>query len=89
MATLLGVDAPKQADALIAPGHIRVTVDTNFSMPAADELSDTTSTTSTTTTTTTTTKPSSSGYYYNGTYTNYPTPDRGKPIDGGGVPCVN
>ncbi|WP_205874940.1 LCP family protein [Mycobacterium camsae] len=88
MADLLGVDAPRQPDSSIAPGHIRVTVDTNFSLPAADEMSDTTSST-TTTTTTTTPKPTSTGYYYNGTFTNYPTPDQGKPIDGGGVPCVN
>jgi hypothetical protein len=84
VATLLGVDAPKQPDPSIAPGHIRVTVDTTFSLPAAEE-----STTTTTTTTPSTTSPKASGYYYNGTFTTYPTPDQGKPIDGGGVPCVN
>lgn len=81
IATVLGVDAPKQPDSTISPGHIRVTVDTNFSLPDADE------TTSTTSTTTTTSKANT--YYYNGTATTYPTPDHGKPIDGGGVPCVN
>ena len=80
VATLLGLDAPKQADPSLAPGHILVTVDTNFSMPAADET--------TTTTTTTTTKSSTYGSYGYGTST-YATPDRGKPIDGSGVPCVN
>jgi hypothetical protein len=59
-----------------------VTVDTNFSMPSPDE-----SAMDDTTTTTTTSK--SNTYYYNGTTTTYPTPDQGKPIDGGGVPCVN
>ena len=85
VATLLALDAAKQPNATIQPGHIRVTVDTNFSMPAPDEsgMDDTT----TTTTTTTTSK--SNTYYYNGTTTTYPTPDQGKPIDGGGVPCVN
>jgi LCP family protein required for cell wall assembly len=82
VATLLGLDAPKQPNATIQPGHIRVTVDTNFSMPAQD---DTTMDDSTTTTTTS----KSNTYYYNGTTTTYPTPDQGKPIDGGGVPCVN
>jgi LCP family protein required for cell wall assembly len=82
VATLLGLDAPKQPDATIQPGHIRVTVDTNFSMPAQDDT-----TTDDATTTTTTSK--SNTYYYNGTTTTYPTPDQGKPIDGGGVPCVN
>ncbi len=81
VATLLGLDAPKQSDPSVQPGHIRVTVDTNFSMPAPDE-----STMDETTTTTTSSK--SSPYYYNGT-TTYPTPNEGKPIDGGGVPCVN
>ena len=84
LATLLGLDAPNQPTATVQAGHIRVTVDTNFSMPAPDESAmDDTSTTTTTTTS------RSNTYYYNGTTTTYPTPDQGKPIDGGGVPCVN
>ncbi|SOJ57435.1 Putative transcriptional regulator YvhJ [Mycobacterium simulans] len=79
VATLLGIDAPNKPDASIAPGHIRVTVDTNFSLPDDDDA----------TTTTTTTSVKSNTYYYNGTSTTFPTPDQGKPIDGGGVPCVN
>ena len=81
VANLLGLDAPKQPDPSLAAGHIRVTVDTNFSMPSQDE------TTTDETTTTTTSKANT--YYYNGTTTTYPTPDQGKPIGGGGVPCVN
>ncbi|ORW36536.1 transcriptional regulator, LytR family protein [Mycobacterium paraense] len=84
VATLLGLDAPKEPNAAVQPGHIRVTVDTNFSMPAQDDTS-----MDDTTTTTTTTTSKSNTYYYNGTTTTYPTPDQGKPIDGGGVPCVN
>ena len=84
VATVLGIDPPKQPDPSVQPGHIRVTVDTTFSMPAPDESAmDDTSTTTTTTTS------RSNTYYYNGTTTTYPTPDQGKPIDGGGVPCVN
>ncbi len=86
VATLLGIDAPKQPDPSLQPGHIRVTVDTNFSMPAADETS---TTDETTTTTTTSTKTSSNPSYGYDTTSTYPTPDQGKPIDGGGVPCVN
>ncbi|MFP1154777.1 LCP family protein [Mycobacterium sherrisii] len=87
LANLLGLDAPKQPDPGLEPGHVRVTVDSSFSMPTPDEsMDDSYSSTSSTTTTTTTSK-SSSGYAY-GTST-YPTPDQGKPIDGGGVPCVN
>ena len=82
LATLLGLDAPKQPDPSLQPGHIRVTVDTSFSMPSVDE----TSTTDETTTTTTTTKTNRYGYDATSTY---PTPDQGKPIGGGGVPCVN
>ncbi|HKI42273.1 MAG: LCP family protein [Mycobacterium sp.] len=84
VATLLGLDAPKHPDAAVQPGHIRVTVDTNFSMPAADET-----TTTDETTTSTKTSSTASTYYYNGTATTYPTPNEGKPIGGGGVPCVN
>jgi LCP family protein required for cell wall assembly len=84
VATLLGLDAPKRPDPGIQPEHIRVTVDTNFAMPATD---DTTSMDETLTSTTTSS--TASTYYYNGTATTYPTPDEGKPIDGGGVPCVN
>jgi LCP family protein required for cell wall assembly len=91
LATLLGLDAPKQPDSSIQPGHIRVTVDTNYSLPAVE---DTTSDdiTTTTTTTTTTSKSGKYGYGYGYGYdttSTYPTPDQGKPIDGGGVPCVN
>jgi len=82
VATLLGLDAPKQPDPYLEAGHIRVTVDTDYSLPAADE------TTTDETTTTTSTKTSTSGSYAYGTST-YPTPDQGKPIGGGGVPCVN
>jgi LCP family protein required for cell wall assembly len=90
VATLLGLNAPNQPDPNVQPGHIRVTVDTNFSMPAVDdtttdETTTTTTTDETTTTSTTTTKTSHYGY---GT-TTYPSPDQGKPIGGGGVPCVN
>jgi LCP family protein required for cell wall assembly len=81
VATLLGLDAPKQPDPSLQPGHIRVTVDTSFSMPSVDDTSTTDETT-----TTTTTKANSYGY---GATSTYPTPDQGKPIGGGGVPCVN
>jgi hypothetical protein len=77
VAALLGLDTPIQPSPSLEPGHIRVTVDTNYSMPAPEESTTTTSTTSST--------HSSYGY---GTST-YPTPDQGKPIGGGGVPCVN
>jgi LCP family protein required for cell wall assembly len=83
VATLLGLDLPVQADPFLEPGHIQITVDSNYSLPAADE----TTTDETTTTTTTSTK--SSTYPSYGYGTTHPSPDQGKPIGGGGVPCVN
>ncbi|OBJ56283.1 LCP family protein [Mycobacterium sp. 1423905.2] len=80
VANLLSIDAPAQPSPSLEPGHVRVVVDTNFALPEAEE-------TTTTTTTTTSSKPNT--YYYNGTTTTYPTPDEGKPVTGGGVPCVN
>jgi LCP family protein required for cell wall assembly len=87
VANLLGLDAPKQPDPSLEAGHVRVTVDTNFSMPTLDESMDDSSTSSSTTTTSSKSSTTYPGYGY-GTST-YPTPDQGKPIDGGGVPCVN
>ena len=81
VATLLGMDAPKQPNPNLQPGHIQVTVDTNISIPTPDETALDDSSSSSTTT-------STKSYYGYGTST-YPTPDQGKPIDGGGVPCVN
>ncbi|UXA06699.1 LCP family protein [Mycobacterium sp. SMC-2] len=81
VAKLLGLDAPSRPDPSVQPGHIRVTVDTNFTVSMVDD--------GTGETPTTTTSSKAKPYYYNGTTTTYPTPDQGKPIDGGGVPCVN
>ncbi|AKN16062.1 LCP family protein [Mycobacterium haemophilum] len=81
VATLLGIDAPNQADPKLASGHIRVIVDTNYSLPAADD--------SATDETTTTSKKTGTYPPYSYDTSPYPTPDQGQPIDGGGVPCVN
>ncbi|RFD26011.1 transcriptional regulator, LytR family protein [Mycobacterium uberis] len=81
VATLLDIDAPTQADPKLASGHIRVIVDTNYSLPAADN--------STSNETTTTSKKTSTYPSYNYDTSPYPTPDQGQPIDGDGVPCVN
>jgi hypothetical protein len=82
VASLLGIDAPDKPTRSLQFGHIAVIVDDNYSAPAQDESS-TESTTPTTTT-------GHSGYQSSSTSeTADPTPDRGSPIDGGGVPCVN
>ena len=82
LATLLGLDAPKQPDpepaARTHPG------DRGYQFLDADGRRDQHHRRDQPTTTTTKTN----RYGYDATST-YPTPDQGKPIDGGGVPCVN
>ena len=79
-----------------AGAQVTVVTGTQFSVNAPAAAPGTTSPTTTasasspvssTTSTTTSTTKTSTSYGY-GTST-YPTPDQGKPIDGGGVPCVN
>jgi LCP family protein required for cell wall assembly len=81
VASLLGIDAPAHPNHTLQYGHIQVVVDDNFSPPSQDES------------TTPSTISGFAGSWGNqsGTQTDTsdPTPDRGVPIDGGGVPCVN
>jgi LCP family protein required for cell wall assembly len=85
VASLLGIDPPDKPNRSLQYGHVEVVVDDNFSVPSQDEaLADTS--------TETTTAPNLYGNYKwksSMTTTTDPTPDRGAPIDGGGVPCVN
>jgi LCP family protein required for cell wall assembly len=88
LATVLGIDAPGKPNRTLQFGHIEVIVDDNYSAPTQDDSSSSTSTDET---------PSASslsgsyGYHQSNTETDTtePTPDQGKPIGGGGVPCVN
>ncbi|WP_343710443.1 LCP family protein [Mycobacterium sp.] len=74
VAALLGIDALDGPRSTVAPGHIEVTVDDDFSLPPRDD----------------TVSPLTGTYRQSPTTTSTePTPDRGAPIDGGGVPCVN
>jgi LCP family protein required for cell wall assembly len=83
VATLLGIDAPDKPNRSLEFGHVEVVVDDNYSAPPQDES--------------TTASSLSDGYGYDYGYgygrsstgTTETTPDRGAPIDGGGVPCVN
>ncbi len=78
VASLLGIDAPDKPTRTLQFGHVQVIVDDNFTAPSQDES---------------TTPSTSSGYlgYQSSSSSDStdPTPDRGAPIDGGGVPCVN
>ena len=92
VAALLGLAAPKHANAGLLPGHIRVTVATNISVPTADEATTSETPTTTETTTSSGTSPTSSEprtFWDDGTLRTYPIPHEGQPIGGGGVPCVN
>jgi LCP family protein required for cell wall assembly len=80
VATVLGIDASDRPDTKLKSGHVKVIVDSNYSMPSQDESA---------------TESNSAGssmtgsYHRSSTHTTEPTPDRGAPIGGGGVPCVN
>ena len=76
VARLLGIDAPDRPDSAVKPRYIEVIVDNGYSLPSQND----TSTTSTV-----------SGSYQQSrtTTTTEQRPDQGRPIDGGGVPCVN
>jgi LCP family protein required for cell wall assembly len=82
LAALLGIDAPNRPNPKLKFGHVEVIVDDNYSAPSQDESSTSLSESTTTPTRTGARHPSS-------TESTEPTPDRGAPIDGGGVPCVN
>jgi LCP family protein required for cell wall assembly len=88
VATLLGIDAPDKPNRGLEFGHVEVIVDDQYSVPSRDDSSSGSNQDET---------PSASslsgsyGYHQSSTETDTtePTPDRGAPIDGGGVPCVN
>src|SRR5271163_4039141 len=81
VATLLGIEAPDKANRTLQFGHVEVIVDDNFSAPSQDE--------STSTSASASSLSDGYGYQQSSTETTEPTPDQGKPIGGGGVPCVN
>ena len=78
VATLLGIDNAPQASSALAADRIRVILgdgwDVPTEQPATESAIDTADTTK------------ASGW---SGMTTSPTPDEGKPIDGGGIPCVN
>jgi LCP family protein required for cell wall assembly len=92
ISTLLD-DVPADPNASLSPGHIEVVLGSDFSMP--DDLDATTSTTSESpdaisyTTPSSTASSTSSSPPRTSTTSTSPTPDNGKAVDGGGIPCVN
>jgi LCP family protein required for cell wall assembly len=74
VAGLLGITPPADASADVPAGHVRVTIGRDYEMPDTPWGSESPSLAKTSKTSSTSTDP---------------TPDAGKPIDGGGIPCVN
>jgi LCP family protein required for cell wall assembly len=78
VATLLGIDNAPQASSALAADRVRVILgdgwDVPTEQPATEATTDSVETTKT------------NGW---SGMTTSPTPDQGKPIDGGGIPCVN
>ena len=104
VASLLGIDAPDKPNRTLQFGHVEVIVDDNFSVPSQDESgtasslsgsygyqssTDTDTDSGTSTTTDSGTRTSTGTGTGSTTDTTESTPDRGVPIGGGGVPCVN
>jgi len=81
VAMLLGIDAPGKPNRQLQFGHVEVIVDDNYSAPSQDE--------STSTSDSASSLSDGYGYHQSSTESTEPTPDQGKPIGGGGVPCVN
>ena len=76
VATLLGIDNAPQASRALAADHIRVILGEGYDVPTEQPATEETAETTS----------AASGWYG---MTTTPTPDQGKPIDGGGIPCVN
>jgi LCP family protein required for cell wall assembly len=83
LATMLGIDASPRLDSTQEPGHIRVTLGTDYTLPPGFDKADSATTPSPADATGTT------GTTGTDTSSPTPTPDQGRPLDGGGIPCVN
>jgi LCP family protein required for cell wall assembly len=79
LATLLGIASSPRLDNTLEPGHIRVVIGRDYNPPTTLYSADTSSTS-------TSASPSTGS---EGTTTPTETPDQGRPVDGGGIPCVN
>ncbi|MBV8182176.1 MAG: LCP family protein [Mycobacterium sp.] len=93
VATLLGIDAPDKPNRTLEFGHVEVIVDGNYSAPSQDESTYSDGSTSSDDSTSSSASSLSGSYGYHQSHTSTDTtertPDQGKPIGGGGVPCVN
>jgi len=89
IATVLGIDLPPKLDSNQEPAHIRVTLGPDYTLPSNFGTSDRTTATATGVSANTTNSAGSNGSA--GSDGSDPTvsPDPGKPVVGGHVPCVN
>lgn len=75
VARILGIDNAPQANKALAADHIQVILGDGYDTPTEQPAEEQAADTT-----------SAQGWYG---MTTTPTPDQGKPIDGGGIPCVN
>ncbi|WP_372489400.1 LCP family protein [Candidatus Mycolicibacterium alkanivorans] len=75
VATLLGIDNAPQASSALAADHLRVILGDGYDVPTDQPVTEEAADITT------------ANSWYG--MTTSPTPDQGKPIDGGGIPCVN
>lgn len=88
ISSLLG-DIPFNPNTSLPPGQVRVVLGSDFTLPSTLESASAGSSTTTTTTTASSPTGTVTGNWLSGATTASPTPDHGKPVDGGGIPCVN
>ncbi|MCW2652337.1 MAG: hypothetical protein JWR32_3313 [Mycobacterium sp.] len=85
LAALLGIDVPPRLDSTQEPGHIRVVLGNDYTLPSSLGTSD--STTDSATDSATAVSANSAGS--DGSSDPTPPPDQGRPVVGTDIPCVN
>ncbi|MBV9089773.1 MAG: LCP family protein [Mycobacteriaceae bacterium] len=86
IATLLGIDVAPKLDSGQEPGHIRVILGSDYALPSSFGTSDPTAATAAGVSANSAGIANSAGSQDSDPT---PTPDRGQPVVGAGVPCVN
>jgi LytR_cpsA_psr family/LytR cell envelope-related transcriptional attenuator len=89
LATVLGIDAPDKPNRSLEYGHVEVIVDDNYSTPSPSQDESDSASQDESGSASSLSGGYGYSYHQSSTDTTEPTPDRGAPIDGGGVPCVN
>jgi LCP family protein required for cell wall assembly len=89
LATLLGIDVPPRLDSTQEPGHIRVTLGSNYTLPPSFGTSDPTTPAATGVSANSANSAGSNGSGGSNGSDPSTLPDQGQPVVGGDVPCVD